>query len=220
MGTSSLQSSVGHKLIMALSGFVLVGFLLAHLSGNLLIYGGPELINRYAEGLRQLGAILWVLRAVTLLAVILHIRSALILTKRNREARPQDYAFKKSIKASYASKTMMMSGLVILSFIFYHLAHLTFRWTHAQEFAHLGPFDVYVMMILSFKSPLVTSFYCLSVVLLMIHLYHGMVSIFQTLGLNHSPLNPVIKTVGPLLSIGLAIGFISIPISVFLGLLG
>lgn len=217
---NSLQSSIGHKLIMALTGFVLIGFLVAHLSGNLLLYGGASPLNRYAEGLRQFGPILWALRAGLILSMILHIRSAWILTLRNRQAKPQGYVYKKSLKATIASKTMMLTGLVVLSFVIYHLAHLTFRWTHASEFAGLGPFDVYAMLILSFKSPWVTSFYCLSVVLLMLHLNHGVSSLFQTLGLYHSSMSPVIKMFGPLLSISLALGFLSIPVSIFLGFVG
>jgi succinate dehydrogenase / fumarate reductase cytochrome b subunit len=212
-----LQSTVAHKFIMAISGLLMVGFLVAHLSGNLLIYGGPQLINKYAEKLRDLGPLLWVMRLGLLAAVILHIRSACILTLNNRAAHQEKYVKKTHVKSNLASRTMMLTGFVVLSFVLYHLAHFTFRWTHREAFASLGEYQVYEMMLLSFKSPFVSGFYSLSVVLLMLHLYHGVVSFFQTLGVNSPQVNVAIKTVGPAVSIALGIGFLSIPVSIFLG---
>ncbi|MBP6218189.1 MAG: succinate dehydrogenase cytochrome b subunit [Oligoflexales bacterium] len=215
----SNTSLVWKKLLMALSGIALVGFLVLHLSGNLLIYLGPKAINAYAERLEGLGPILWVMRIGLIAIAVLHIYTAICLTRRNRQARPRAYAMQKQIQSNMASRTMALSGLVVLSFVCYHLAHLTFRWTHAQAFAGLDEDDVYSMLILSFSSPWVSSFYCVSIVLLMTHLSHGISSFFQTLGLNHSKSYPIIRKAGPTLSLGLALGFLSIPVSIFFGLI-
>ncbi len=211
------QSAVFLKLTMALSGLVLIGFLLAHLAGNLLVFMGPEVLNAYASGLRNYGMLLWGARLSLLLALIVHIASAVILTKRNRQAKPKAYAKQKSVAATYASRTMMMSGLIILSFVCYHLAHLTFRWTH-PEFQQLADFDVYTMLTLSFRSVWVSFFYVLSIVLLMMHLSHGIGSFFQTLGLAHSEsTQKFFRALGPVFGFTLALGFISIPTSIFFG---
>ena len=131
------------------------------------------------------------------------------LTHYNRQAKPIGYHKQKPMGSTFSSRYMLLSGLVVLSFVAYHLAHLTFRWTH-KEFALLGDFDVYQMMVLSFKSPYVAGFYIVSICLLMMHLNHGVASLFQTLGLNHVKYNKLLKGFGPFLSISLAIGFISI----------
>ncbi len=213
-----LLSSIGAKVLMALTGIALVGFLVAHLAGNLLVWAGPDAINEYARRLRDFLPVLWALRIGLLLSFVLHVVMAIRLTRLNRQAKPVSYAVKDPVDSSFASRSMMLSGLVVLSFILYHLAHLTFRWTH-PEFQDLGDYEVYKMMILSFRSPYVSGFYSIGVILLMVHLNHGLSSMFQTLGINHPKYSPLIKTSCASLSALLAIGFLSIPVGIFLGIL-
>lgn len=212
------SSVLTYKIAMAVTGVVLLGFLLGHVVAVSLLYLGPDTINGYAKGLREVPALLWGARGVLFLSVCLHIYTAIKLTAINREAcgvaprrlRPQ--------KAKLSSQTMMLSGLVILAFVLYHLAHLTFRWTHAEEFAHLGDFDAYSMMVISFKSPWVTGFYLLAVLLLVAHLQHGVVSFFQTLGVGGKNISAKISKFGPILSLIVCLGFAAVPLSIFLGL--
>lgn len=211
-----LNSSIGLKILMAISGLMLVGFLIGHLSGNLLVYAGPDAINNYARTLREYMPILWVLRVGTLFAFLIHVYTGIKLTRMNRAASSRAYQVNNPQKASLGSRTMALSGLVVLSFVLFHLAHLTFKWTH-PEFSVLGDYDVYSMLLVSFHSPVVSLFYIISVSLLMFHLNHGLTSLFQTLGLYHKKHSPMIRTVGPLFSSALALGFISIPLSIWLG---
>lgn len=214
----TLRSSIACKALMALTGLALVGFLVAHLAGNLLVYQGPEAINSYSEGLRHYPAVLWTLRFGLIAAVLLHIFAALRLTRLNAQARPIRYQMKKQVKASFASRYMGLTGLVVLAFVIYHLAHLTWRLTHPQ-FAALGEYDVYQMLVLSFQNPVLVLSYVISILLLALHLHHGVSSLFQSLGLNHPKYNPLLRGLGPGLSIILASGFISIPLAILSGLI-
>lgn len=212
--------AVGLKFLMALTGLLLVGFLIGHLSGNMLLYAGSEAINQYAELLRKFPVLLWLVRIVLITAIFIHIYSGVRLSALNKRARPQSYAVKTRVKATLPSQTMLLSGMVVFAFALYHLAHFTFRWTHRDEFAGLGEFDTYAMMVLSFRSPFVSAFYVFAIILLMMHLNHGIVSFFQTIGLNHTKYNRAIKNFSVLLSVVLALGFISLPISVYFGFVG
>ena len=194
----------------------MVGFLVAHLSGNLLVFAGPEAMNTYAEKLRDFLPVLWVLRIGLVVMVALHICSAVALTRRNRGARKNQYRSRSWQTTTWASRSMALTGLVILSFFLYHLAHLTFRWTH-PEFANLGPYDVYEMLLISFRSPVLTGFYCVSIILLMMHLSHGVTSFFQTLGMSHRQYKGLVNSIGPVLSTALGLGFLSIPAAILLG---
>lgn len=216
-----INSSIGLKTLMALSGLALVGFLVGHLSGNLLVFIGPEAINAYAKGLRDYLAVLWILRLGLIGSAVLHIYCGIKLTQLNRAAKPIKYTapsgYNSTVQASRASKSMILTGLVILSFLLYHLAHLTFRWTH-PEFAQLGHYEVYSMLMMSFQSPILVAFYCISVILLMMHLNHGIRSLFQTLGINHNRYNKLLDLFGPGLSTLLALGFLSIPLAIMFGI--
>ncbi|NRA43710.1 MAG: succinate dehydrogenase cytochrome b subunit [Oligoflexales bacterium] len=201
---------------MSVTGLLLVGFLLAHLSGNLLVFAGEEAINLYAKTLRDYLPILWLLRIGLIVMAVLHIFSGVKLTRMNSKAKPVKYKVKQSVKASFASRYMGLTGLVVLAFIAYHLAHLTFRFTH-PAFQSLGDYDVYKMLMLSFSNPVLAIGYCICVILLMVHLSHGVSSLFQTLGINHKKYNGLIRSIGPALSTLLAIGYLSIPLSILLG---
>lgn len=212
---NAFKLTIGYKILMALTGLILIGFLVVHLMGNLLIFVGPETLNQYGLKLREYPYLLWSARAVLFLSVCLHIYAAIKLSMLNKLARPVSYHSQKPTKASLASRTMLVSGCIVLFFIVYHLAHFTFRWTHREMFAYLDEHDVYAMVVLSFKSPWVTGFYLVSVLLLMSHLFHGVNSFFQTLGINHSKYNKIIRAVGPILSVLLAFGFLAVPLSIF-----
>ena len=215
----ALRSSIGCKVIMSVSGLLLVGFLIGHLAGNLLVFAGPEAINGYAEGLRKFPALLWAARIGLLVFAVVHILSAMRLTQINRAAKPDKYQVSRQKRASLSSRTMGMSGLVVLAFVLYHLAHLTFRLTE-PAFAGLGPYDAYSMMLMSFRSWWVTGFYVLAVGLLMVHLHHGIQSAFQSLGFNHSRYNTLIQCGSASLSVVLAAGFVSVPLAILVGIVG
>jgi len=212
------DSSIGGKLIVAVTGLAMVGFVVAHLSGNLLVFGGPQAVNSYAEGLRKLGGLLWVARIGLLVMAALHIVFAIKLNLANRAARPQAYAVKTYRRASFASRSMLLTGLALLGYILFHLAHFTFRAT-SPELAALGEYDVYQMIVLSFQQPLIAGLYIVSMFLLGLHLSHGVSSLFQTLGFNHPKYRNLVGSIGPFLGVLLALGFSSIPAAVLFGLL-
>ena len=214
----AVTSPVGAKVVMAVTGLALIGFVIIHMLGNFLVYLGPEAINSYAEGLRKLGGLLWLARIGLLVAFVVHIAMAVKLTLANKAARPVGYQYKATVKASLASRLMPQTGFVILAFLIYHLAHLTFRLTDAS-FQELGPFDVYTMVVRSFSDPVVAGTYIVAMIALGLHLYHGASSLWQSLGINHPRWNKCLRMIGPVLGIVLALGNISIPVSIFLGII-
>ncbi|HTL47953.1 MAG TPA: succinate dehydrogenase cytochrome b subunit [Verrucomicrobiae bacterium] len=222
MPVMPIQSSIGKKAVMALSGLVLFGFIVAHLLGNLSIYAGPDGINAYAVHLRELGPLLWIARLVLITALLLHVGTAICLTRENRAARPVPYVYKSSIQATYAARTMMVSGLIVLAFVIYHLLHFTFGVTHPQ-LAHLedakGRHDVYTMVVKSFQNPVVALSYVVAQVLLAMHLSHGIYSLFQSLGLRHEKCFPMLKKAAFAVAWTIFAGYISIPLSALFGIL-
>ena len=209
-------------MIVALTGVVLMLFVVGHLLGNLQIFLGPRWINDYAQHLRDLGILLWVVRVVLLVSVALHIYFTILLAIENRQARPQGYVEKEHVKATFASRHMVMSGLIVLAFIIYHLAHFTVRTTD-RRFAllkadPLGHYDVYSMMVYGFQNLYVSAFYVLGLFLLTLHLTHGSSSFFQSLGLNDKKLTPRLALGGRIFAWVLFIGYTSIPVAVLLGL--
>jgi succinate dehydrogenase / fumarate reductase cytochrome b subunit len=208
-------------MIVAITGIVLILFVIGHLLGNLQIFLGPDWINGYAEHLRDLGPFLWVIRAFLLVTVLVHIYYTIRLAMENRRARPERYRRKETVKATLASRSMVMSGLILLAFIIYHLLHFTVRTTDPRFLAlpkdPLGHYDVYSMMILGFQSWLVSGFYILGMFLLALHLSHGSSSFFQSLGLNNQKLTPRLALGGRIFAWCLFIGYSSIPAAVLLG---
>jgi succinate dehydrogenase / fumarate reductase cytochrome b subunit len=213
----TLDSSIGGKLIVAVTGLALVGFIVGHLSGNLLVFAGRDAINAYAEGLRKFPALLWGMRLGLIAAAVLHIYFTVRLNIRNRASRPQPYVKKVYARASLQSRTMVLSGLLLLFYAIYHLAHFTWRVTDPTIGA-LGHYDVYEMLVYSFKSPVMSVSYIVAMVFVGMHLAHGISSLFQTLGLNHPKYNPLIRSAGPVLGVLLAAGYISIPVAILLGI--
>ncbi len=209
-------------MIVAISGIILIIFVIGHLLGNLQIFLGPDWINGYSQHLRDLGPILWIIRIFLLTTVIVHIYVTIRLAIDNRRARPEAYIDKQHVKATFASRHMVMSGLIVLAFIIYHIAHFTVRVTD-RRFAllkadPLNHYDVYSMMVYGFQSIYVSSFYVLGLFLLALHLSHGSSSFFQSLGLNNKTLTPHLAFGGRVFAWLLFLGYTSIPIAVLLGL--
>ncbi|MCP5517587.1 MAG: succinate dehydrogenase cytochrome b subunit [Verrucomicrobiales bacterium] len=223
-------SSVGKKLVMAATGLVLVLFVLGHMIGNLQVFLGPEALNRYAAFLQSNREVLWAVRLVLLTCVGLHVWSALKLSSENRAARPLDYDGRPApAAATYASRTMLMSGLIVAAFILYHLLHYTVRveainftgksFLDLKEAAPGGGerHDVFKMVILGFRQPLVSLFYLVGVGLLCLHLSHGLRAMFQSLGLLTHKCGPLIARAAPVVAWILFLGYVSIPLAVLLG---
>jgi succinate dehydrogenase / fumarate reductase cytochrome b subunit len=209
------QTTVGKKAIMAVTGFMLFGFICGHLLGNLQIYESPEHINHYAALLKSLPALLWGARITLLIAVTLHIWSSFQLWLLQREARPVPYVKKANLNSTYASRTMIWSGPIILAFLIFHLLHFTFGTVHPG-----GPFDehnVYNNVVTGFQYWPVSLFYIIAMLLLCYHLYHGLWSMFQSLGFSHPVYTPWLRRFAKLFAILIAAGNISIPVSVLAG---
>ena len=215
-------SSLKKKFIVAVTGLLLLGFVLGHLAGNLLIFAGQNPLNDYAEHLRSLGPLLWVIRLGLFTVFITHIVMTIKLVKENREARPVAYAVKKNSRTTPAARTMALSGLLILAFVIYHLLHFTFRTTN-PAISHLtdalGRRDVFSMVVLSFRRPPIALTYIAAMLLLGMHLAHGISSVFQTLGIANEKCWPKIVCLSRLLAMVIVLGFISIPISIWCGLI-
>ncbi len=217
------RSSIGKKWLVALSGLALFGFVLAHLAGNLQMFSGPQKINAYAEFLHANEGILWLARVGLLAAFGLHVIATLSLVSANRKARPERYQLETRVQAKLSTRSMALSGLTVLSFVVFHLAHYTLRITDARfkPMSEGGMLesagDVYRMVILGFQSPVVSGFYVLSVALLSLHLSHGIRSVFQTLGADSKKTSPLIQKGAWLAAAFLFVGYASIPGAVLLG---
>lgn len=197
---------------MAVTGIILLGFVVGHMIGNLQIYLGPHAINEYGRFLREFlhGGGIWVARAGLLVAVVLHIWAAVSLTLDNRAARPVGYRRVKHLESTYASRTMVWSGPILALFIAFHLADLTFG-TVTPGFVH-G--DVYNNLILTFSRVPASAFYILAMLALGLHLYHGIWSALQTLGANHPRWNDLRNRFAAVVAVVVVVGNISIPLAV------
>jgi succinate dehydrogenase / fumarate reductase cytochrome b subunit len=224
---SLFRSSLGKKYIMAASGALLLLFVLGHLVGNLQIFLGPEAINRYGHFLQSNLEIIWPARIGLILLVLLHIGSAVQLSAENKAARPVGYEGDPAAPAaSYASRTMLMSGLIIAAFVIYHLLHYTVQVPAinftGQDFLALhdaqGRHDVYAMMVLGFQQPLVSGFYIIAMALLCLHLSHGAYAMFQSLGLKVGCCPGLPKCLAKWGAILIFAGYVSIPVAVLAGL--
>lgn len=216
------RSSIGKKWIVGISGALLVLFVLAHLAGNLTIYIGPygEGINVYAQALHASPLFLWTARGGLLLVFLVHIFTALSLVLENRRARPQRYAVKARVQSTVFVRTMALSGLVVLSFLIFHVLQFAAGLSpHSHLYDLEGRHDVAAMIILSFHNPFVSGFYLLSVFLLGMHLSHGISSIFQTFGLNGRKSAGLIRHGALVLAWVLMAGFASIPVAALTGYL-
>ncbi len=214
------RSSIGKKIVVALTGLALVGFLFGHLAGNLKIYGGPEKLNAYAAWLHSMPAILWAARIGLLVCFVGHIATTILLVQQNKAARGERYAHPATIQASGASRTMVWSGVIILAFVIYHLMHFTLRIgnDYGSYVDAKGRHDAFKMVVDGFSCEPVSAFYIIAMALLCWHLSHGFASIFQTLGLRTERNWPAIQGAGWAVAAILFVGNISIPLAVLFGL--
>ncbi len=215
------RSTLAKKAVMAVTGLILFGFVLGHMVGNLKLYLGAEALNHYAEGLRDVGApffghgqALWVARIGLIVAVLLHIWSAWALTRIAHRARPKAYAVVDRQAATYASRTMRWGGVILLFFIVYHLLHLTFGTAHAD----FNPQDVYHNVVSGFQNPLVSAVYIVAQIFLGLHLYHGLWSLFQSLGLSGPRFDRVRRQFAVVFALVVSLANISFPVAVLTGL--
>lgn len=221
-----LGSSIGKKILVALTGAVLVVFVLGHMIGNLLIYAGPAAINEYGHFLRTMvhGAGLWIARAALLACAVVHVLLTILLTRENRSARGSRYGHPATIQAGRSSLIMIWSGLTLLAFVIYHILHFTvhafndfggarYKTTLHGETVH----NVYRMVVDGFSWLPASAFYIVAMGLLCSHLGHGTSSLFQTLGLSNERLRPLLAKIGWCLATVVFLGNISIPVSVLLG---
>jgi succinate dehydrogenase / fumarate reductase cytochrome b subunit len=221
------NSSLGKKYVMAITGLALAGFVIAHLLGNLQIFLGPEALNRYGHFLQTTPELVWPLRLGLLAMVVLHIVAAIALARQNRAARPVPYAHFEVVAASYASRTMFMSGIIIFIFIVYHLLHFTVQVPQinltGQDFRTLEDakqrHDIYAMMITGYRNPLVSGFYVLGIALLSLHHSHGISILFQSLGLSNRVYGRFLDRLAVGVAILIFVGYISIPAAVLVGLI-
>lgn len=220
--TRLLNSSIGKKWLMALTGAVLVLFALGHMVGNLQIFLGSEVLNHYAKLLHASQELLWGVRLGLLGCAVIHIWMAIWLTIDNRRARPQKYEDKKPVDATLASRMMGVSGTIVLIFIVFHILHFTTRdvFPEFKEFKTMldgdEVHDVYRMVIAGFSNVWVSLFYILGVGLLCMHLSHGIQSLFHTLGLVNKGYQPIIDWAGKILSIIIFVGMSIVPIAILL----
>ncbi len=215
------RSAVGKKAVMAATGIILFGFVLGHLLGNLKLYLGPEALNSYSRFLRTAGepvvpanVLLWAVRLVLIAAVVLHVWAAWQLSRASRAARPDAYVAGTRIHTTYASRTMRWGGVIILLFVIYHLLHLTWGTVHPA----FVPGDVYHNVVTGFQVWWVSFFYIAAQVALGFHLYHGLWSMFQSLGWNHPRFNLWRNGFAHAFAWLITVGNISFPVAVLSGL--
>jgi len=209
------STSIGKKVVMAITGLILFGFVIGHMLGNLQVFMGANQMNAYAAMLKANATLLWGVRIVLLVAVILHIVAAVQLTRMSQRSRPEGYHYKDVIQADYAARTMRWSGPIIAVFVIYHLLHFTTGSVHPRFDVH----DVYRNVISGFRVWPVSLFYIIAMVALAFHLWHGVWSMFQTLGLINPKSDKIIHRLAAIATLALVIGFISIPMAVLTGLI-
>ena len=219
------RSTIGKKAIMAVTGLLLVGFVIAHMAGNLQVFIGPAKMNAYASFLKSLGEFLWLARIILLVALVLHVLMAWQLTQIKRKARPIDYTTRDAQVSTVASRTMRWGGVLLLVFIVFHILHFTTgtvfpvastpdamypTWSHT---------DVYGNIISAFRTPWVVAFYVVAMLFLMLHLFHGAWSSVRTLGLTKPSRHPLHRRVATLIALVVWLGFSVIPVAVLLGVI-
>jgi len=212
--TRFYDSTIGKKAVMAVSGLILFGFLIAHMLGNLQFFLGKPIMNHYAETLHANPSLLWTVRIVLLVSVVLHIWSSIELALLKKQARPVGYVKRGNVQASLASRTMMWSGPIVLVFIVFHLLHLTTGTVHPQ----FVPLNAYDNLINGLRVVPVALFYIVAMILVGMHLSHGIWSMFQSVGFSHPKYTPLIKKFAAVFSWLLIAGFVSIPIAIVAGI--
>jgi succinate dehydrogenase / fumarate reductase cytochrome b subunit len=216
------NTSVGKKVVMGVTGLILVGFVIGHMVGNLKVYMGPTAFNHYAEGLRTFGApffargqLLWLIRLVLIFCVLVHVVFALQLWLKSKRARRHGYKKYQGLEFSYASRTMLWGGIAIVAFVVFHLLDLTFGTVNPSFI----PGDAYHNFVATFQRAPVSIAYIAAMIPLGLHLYHGFWSMLQTLGANNPKYNRWRRPIAGVLSALIVLGNISFPVSVLLGVI-
>ena len=219
------RSTIGKKAIMAVTGLLLVGFVIGHMAGNLQVFLGPAKMNAYASFLKSLGEFLWLARLILFVALVLHVLMAWQLTQLKRRARPVGYTTRDPQVSTVASRTMRWGGLLLLAFIVFHILHFTtgtvFPSASSPDasypaFSHT---NVYGNIISAFRTPWVVAFYVVAMLFLMLHLFHGAWSSVRTLGLSKPSRHPLHRRVATAIALVVWLGFSVIPVAVFLGVI-
>jgi succinate dehydrogenase / fumarate reductase, cytochrome b subunit len=218
------RSTVGKKIIMAVTGLIGIGYVILHVAGNLQAFAGREKINAYSALLHGPGAeLLWGVRVVLIVAVVLHVLMAIQLTRRARVARPVPYHERDPQVSTIASRTMGWGGALLLAFIVFHLLHLTTRQVDPAHWARrvdaAGRYDIYGNIVASFRIPWVTAIYLLAMVVLGLHLWHGVWAFGRSLGVGRPSAHPLKRRVAPVLALALWLGFSLVPIAVLAGVI-
>ncbi|KAA0895033.1 succinate dehydrogenase cytochrome b subunit [Oryzomonas rubra] len=217
-----LSSSIGRKIVMAITGLLMILFVVVHLIGNTTIFGWISGgINAYAHHLHAFPPLVWAFRAFMLAAVSIHIWYGIQLTIENRGGRPQPYAVKATQKATFASENMIWTGLLLLCFIIYHLLHFTMKVVPGMALVPdaEGAINVFTMVVSSFQNFFVAFIYVAAMVTLFLHLSHGIQSFFQTMGWSTDRTLPVYVKAGTLVALVLFLGYVAVPLSIFAGIL-
>lgn len=201
---------------MGTTGVILVGFVVFHVLGNLLIFQGPGPMDAYSAFLRGTGELLWLARAILIIAVVLHIDAAVQLTLRSRASRPRSYARRNPQASTLAARSMRVGGILLLVFIVFHLLHFTFGTVH-PSYPHFDHATVYHNVITGFPTLLLVLFYEVSMLALGLHLYHGIVAMVMSLGISHPHYLSAWRRVATAVAVLVTLGFMSIPAAVYLG---
>lgn len=218
--TTLYRSTIGKKAIMAATGVIMVAFVIAHMAGNLQMFDGPVKMNGYAAFLKSTGELLWVARLVLLVALLLHVLMAWQLTQVKRVARPVGYSRNEPQVSTIASRTMRWGGVLILVFIVFHILQMTtgtvFPLTSSGG-ATFSETNVYGNVISAFRNPLVSAFYIVAMLFLMLHLFHGAWASVRTLGLSKPSRFPLHRRISTGIALVVWLGFTAIPVAVLLG---
>lgn len=205
-----LRSSIGLKIIMAVTGVILSGFVLGHMAGNLQVFQGKEAIDAYARFLRVEPALLWAVRLGLLAAVALHIWAYLVLTRQNQRARAEGYRVTAHKESSYASRSMRLTGPLLLAFIIYHILHMTTGTVHSD----FREGEVYHNLMVAFSSWPVVLVYLLGLAALAFHLWHGIWSMFQTLGVGQARYRSFGRRFATIFTLLVVLGFAAVPLTI------
>ncbi len=209
------RSTIGKKVVMALTGMILVGFVFAHMVGNFLIFQGPDTLNAYGAFLQGQKGLLWLLRIVLLVSLLLHVTAAVQLTRLKETARPIDYVRREPQVSTLAARSIRWGGAFLLLFIIYHLLNFTVGTVNPnQPFNHA---NIYQNVVAAYQVWYVVLFYVLSMVALALHLYHGLWGMLQTLGLNHVAYAGARRTFAATIAVIIFLGFTTIPVAVWTG---
>ena len=222
---NAYRSTIGKKAIMAVTGLILVAFLIGHMAGNLQVFIGPARMNAYAAFLQGLGELLWLVRLVLFVALVLHVLMAWQLTQIKRQARPIGYEQRSPQVSTLASRSMRWGGVLLLVFIVFHILHFTTGTvfpaasTPDAMYPAFSHGDVYGNVIAAFRTPWVTAFYVVAMLFLLLHLFHGAWSSVRTLGLVRPSVDPQQRRVATVIAVVVWLGFSVIPVAVLLGVI-